>query len=135
MFPKRVGDAFRVDICNFFGAKLRQLGRIRAVMAFMCACDFCERTKKWRKNVEYSKRVLIFATDFRTRGVAQLVSAPRSGRGGRKFESSHPDNPIEALHAVWRARPCLFSEHLVFMPSAMRAVAHSRDFHNLLKKA
>ena|GEM_PF-2251076 len=25
------------------------------------------------------------------RGVAQLVSAPRSGRGGRKFESSHPD--------------------------------------------
>ena len=32
-----------------------------------------------------------FAFDFRTRGVAQLVSAPRSGRGGRKFESSHPD--------------------------------------------
>ena len=28
------------------------------------------------------------------RGVAQLVSAPRSGRGGRTFESSHPDfNP------------------------------------------
>lgn len=27
----------------------------------------------------------------RIRGVAQLVSAPRSGRGGRKFESSHPD--------------------------------------------
>ena len=26
------------------------------------------------------------------RGVAQLVSAPRSGRGGRKFESSHPDS-------------------------------------------
>ena len=25
------------------------------------------------------------------RGVAQLVSAPRSGRGGRTFESSHPD--------------------------------------------
>jgi hypothetical protein len=25
------------------------------------------------------------------RGVAQLVSAPRSGRGGRWFESSHPD--------------------------------------------
>jgi len=39
------------------------------------------------------------------------------------------------LHAVWRARPCLFSERFVFMPSAMRAVAHSRDFHNLLKKA
>ena len=27
----------------------------------------------------------------KVRGVAQLVSAPRSGRGGRKFESSHPD--------------------------------------------
>jgi hypothetical protein len=25
------------------------------------------------------------------RDVAQLASAPRSGRGGRKFESSHPD--------------------------------------------
>ena len=32
-----------------------------------------------------------FATEFLIRGVAQLVSAPRSGRGGRKFESSHPD--------------------------------------------
>lgn len=27
----------------------------------------------------------------KVRGVAQLVSAPRSGRGGRTFESSHPD--------------------------------------------
>ena len=32
-----------------------------------------------------------FALANSTRGVAQLVSAPRSGRGGRKFESSHPD--------------------------------------------
>ena len=32
-----------------------------------------------------------FALANGTRGVAQLVSAPRSGRGGRKFESSHPD--------------------------------------------
>ena len=30
--------------------------------------------------------------DTTLRGVAQLASAPRSGRGGRKFESSHPDN-------------------------------------------
>ena len=29
--------------------------------------------------------------DTKNRGVAQLASAPRSGRGGRKFESSHPD--------------------------------------------
>ena len=26
------------------------------------------------------------------RDVAQLASAPRSGRGGRPFESDHPDN-------------------------------------------
>lgn len=35
------------------------------------------------------------------RGVAQLASAPRSGRGGRKFESSHPDIrrlPVTARH-------------------------------------
>ena len=30
-------------------------------------------------------------TTYRNRDVAQLASAPRSGRGGRKFESSHPD--------------------------------------------
>ena len=29
--------------------------------------------------------------DIKNRDVAQLASAPRSGRGGRKFESSHPD--------------------------------------------
>ena len=29
--------------------------------------------------------------DTKKRDVAQLASAPRSGRGGRKFESSHPD--------------------------------------------
>ena len=36
------------------------------------------------------------------RDVAQLASAPRSGRGGRKFESSHPDKScLQAL--CWRA--------------------------------
>lgn len=38
MFPKRVGDAFRVDICNFFGAISRQLERI--MQQGIC--------KKWR---------------------------------------------------------------------------------------
>ena len=33
------------------------------------------------------------------RGVAQLVSAPRSGRGGRKFESSHPDNKRQQIES------------------------------------
>ena len=36
-------------------------------------------------------------TFFVYRGVAQLASAPRSGRGGRKFESSHPD-----VFVLWR---------------------------------
>ena len=31
------------------------------------------------------------------RDVAQLASAPRSGRGGRKFESSHPDYKNEDI--------------------------------------
>src|SRR5690554_3897030 len=31
------------------------------------------------------------------RDVAQLASAPRSGRGGRKFESSHPDSTFNKL--------------------------------------
>ena len=38
-----------------------------------------------------------FALANGTRGVAQLVSAPRSGRGGRKFESSHPDKKSDNL--------------------------------------
>ena len=29
--------------------------------------------------------------------IAQLASAPRSGRGGRKFESSHPDYKNEDI--------------------------------------
>lgn len=28
------------------------------------------------------------------RGVAQLASAPRLGRGGREFESHHPDQRV-----------------------------------------
>ena len=34
------------------------------------------------------------------RGVAQLASAPRLGRGGRRFESSHPDHKINARFIV-----------------------------------
>ena len=41
-----------------------------------------------------------FALANGTRGVAQLVSAPRSGRGGRKFESSHPDKSRDLLIAI-----------------------------------
>ena len=31
------------------------------------------------------------------RGVAQLVSVPRLGRGGRRFESAHPDTKNSRL--------------------------------------
>ena len=31
------------------------------------------------------------------RGVAQLASAPRLGRGGRRFKSSHPDHKYLCL--------------------------------------
>lgn len=36
------------------------------------------------------QKISIFAFP-KARDVAQLVSAPRSGRGGRVFESPHPD--------------------------------------------
>jgi hypothetical protein len=39
--------------------------------------------------VEYTRKIV--PLQRKNRGVAQLASAPRSGRGGRKFESSHPD--------------------------------------------
>ena len=34
---------------------------------------------------------MLYLCSRKNRDVAQLASAPRSGRGGRKFESSHPD--------------------------------------------
>ena len=43
---------------------------------------------------EFSGQVVEVGSSLKvkiSRGVAQLASAPRSGRGGRKFESSHPD--------------------------------------------
>lgn len=47
--------------------------------------------KKRQKSFVFPKIAVTLQSLTRTRGVAQLVSAPRSGRGGRKFESSHPD--------------------------------------------
>lgn len=52
------------------------------------------------------------------RGVAQLVSAPRSGRGGRKFESSHPDPKGDnkqstcklSLFVVWIYKSCMATD-------------------------
>ena len=47
--------------------------------------------KKNSKTICSLKFSCTFAAVIKTRDVAQLASAPRSGRGGRKFESSHPD--------------------------------------------
>lgn len=47
------------------------------------------------------------------RGVAQLASAPRLGRGGRRFESSHPDHIIgEVISFV--LKPSLHFLHLSY---------------------
>ena len=57
---------------------------------------FKHKINKIMKNLQnflpIQSKALTLQSLTRTRGVAQLVSAPRSGRGGRKFESSHPDN-------------------------------------------
>ncbi len=42
--------------------------------------------------VDYWEKSLIFVAELKKRsGCSTVGSAPRSGRGGRKFESSHPD--------------------------------------------
>ena len=46
-----------------------------------------------------------------SRGVAQPGSAPRSGRGGRRFKSSRPDqSPQKNLASCLRSRPNFFVE-------------------------
>lgn len=49
---------------------------------------FLEEKKDFFLHVEKS---LYLCSRKKKRDVAQLASAPRSGRGGRTFESSHPD--------------------------------------------
>ena len=60
--------------------------------------------KKIHFSLAGSKTMCTFAPVIETtiqqnkkRDVAQLASAPRSGRGGRKFESSHPDYKNEDI--------------------------------------
>ena len=53
------------------------------------------RLREGEKSVEISNSSLTISSvcDYTlfARGVAQLVSVPRLGRGGRRFESAHPD--------------------------------------------
>jgi putative endonuclease len=56
------------------------------------------------------------------RGVAQLASVPRSGRGGRKFESSHPDYCASLAQLVEQ----LIRNEQVVGSSPMRG---SMDYH------
>ena len=48
--------------------------------------------EKKQQNYLQFKNQLYLCSRNQKRDVAQLASAPRSGRGGRKFESSHPDS-------------------------------------------
>ena len=48
-----------------------------------------------KKNLHKRQNLTIFAVAKKNRGVAQLVSALRSGRRGRAFESPHPDRKPE----------------------------------------
>ncbi len=59
-----------------------------------------------------------FASANGTRGVAQLVSAPRSGRGGRKFESSHPDTNKKDNYPMRGG--CPFLCYFYYSPRAIR---------------
>ena len=54
-------------------------------------------SKKNSKTICSLKISCTFAAVIKKRDVAQLASAPRSGRGGRKFESSHPDYKNEDI--------------------------------------
>ena len=47
--------------------------------------------EKKQQKCLWVQKLLYLCSRNQKRDVAQLASAPRSGRGGRKFESSHPD--------------------------------------------
>ena len=53
--------------------------------------------EKKQQNYLQFKNYLYLCSRNQKRDVAQLASAPRSGRGGRKFESSHPDYKNEDI--------------------------------------
>ena len=56
------------------------------------------KTRKFRESfLLFSNFMYLCPRKNKVRGVAQLVSAPRSGRGGRTFESSHPDLQSQSL--------------------------------------
>ena len=55
---------------------------------------------------------------FDKRGVAQLGSAPRSGRGGRRFKSAHPD----------QSKHCEFCRQFVCSLAPLAAGRASKPF-------
>ena len=60
--------------------------------------DFDKKNAKiWGIIFAFLKLYVSLSPQNKVRGVAQLVSAPRSGRGGRTFESSHPDLQSQSL--------------------------------------
>ena len=52
---------------------------------------FLQRTENPKSQIRNRKAFVLFLNAILFRGVAQPGSAPRSGRGGRRFESCRPD--------------------------------------------
>ncbi len=50
------------------------------------------KLKKMKSRKIIEQIILEQCIKLKCRGVAQLASAPRLGRGGRRFESCHPDH-------------------------------------------
>ncbi len=57
--------------------------------------------EKKQQKCLWVQKLLYLCSRNQKRDVAQLASAPRSGRGGRKFESSHPDYK-KVNHLIFR---------------------------------
>ncbi len=70
--------------------------QIATIKSAMNNCHLRRQLKSKKMLIPFAcpQKSITFAVANAARGVAQLVSAPRSGRGGRKFESSHPDSTI-----------------------------------------
>jgi hypothetical protein len=68
--------------------------------------------------------------DYLCRGVAQPGSALRSGRRGRRFNSSHPDHSVIAITAVNRRLSIIFITRIKALIPAT-SLAFSRSCSNI----
>ena len=68
-----------------------QLGKLMLYRLSYCRITDAKIINFYRFSLRIGKNYLPLQPQI-DRDVAQLASAPRSGRGGRVFESPHPDN-------------------------------------------